>query len=47
MQKCQAQPTLIRVAAAVSATGAVPGARYAYSPATPEMLAKVARIEAV
>ena len=29
------------------ATGAVQGARYAYSPATPEMLAKVARIEAV
>ncbi len=34
-------------ASGILATGAVQGARYAYSPATPEMLAKVARIEAV
>jgi aryl-alcohol dehydrogenase-like predicted oxidoreductase len=31
----------------ILATGAVQGARYAYAPAAPEMLAKVARIEAV
>jgi len=30
----------------ILATGAVQGARYAYAPAAPEMLAKVARIEA-
>jgi D-threo-aldose 1-dehydrogenase len=34
-------------ASGILATGAVPGARYAYSPATPEMLTKVARVEAV
>jgi D-threo-aldose 1-dehydrogenase len=34
-------------ASGILATGAVQGARYAYAPATPEMLAKVARIEAV
>src|SRR5580704_1669953 len=34
-------------ASGILATGAVQGARYAYSPATPEMLTKVARIEAV
>ena len=31
----------------ILATGAVPGARYNYRPAPPEILAKVARIEAV
>src|ERR1700720_2135394 len=35
------------VASGILATGAVQGARYAYLPATPEMLAKVARIGAV
>src|SRR5580700_9332603 len=34
-------------ASGILATGAMQGARYAYSPATPEMLTKVARIEAV
>ncbi len=34
-------------ASGILATGAVQGARYAYAPATPEILAKVARIEAV
>jgi D-threo-aldose 1-dehydrogenase len=34
-------------ASGILATGAVQGARYAYAPATPEMLAKVARIAAV
>jgi D-threo-aldose 1-dehydrogenase len=34
-------------ASGILATGAVQGARYAYAPATPEMLANVARIEAV
>ena len=34
-------------ASGILATGAVQGARYAYSPAAPEMPAKVARIEAV
>src|SRR6202047_733373 len=34
-------------ASGILATGAVQGARYAYTPATPELLAKVARIEAV
>ena len=34
-------------ASGILATGTVQGARYAYSPATPEMLAEVARIEAV
>ena len=34
-------------ASGILATGAVQGARYAYAPATPEVLAKVARIEAV
>ena len=34
-------------ASGILATGAVQGARYAYAVATPEMLAKVARIEAV
>jgi D-threo-aldose 1-dehydrogenase len=34
-------------ASGILATGAVQGARYAYSPATVGMLAKVARIEAV
>ncbi len=31
----------------ILATGAVPGARYNYQPASPEMLARVARIEAI
>jgi D-threo-aldose 1-dehydrogenase len=31
----------------ILATGAVPGARYQYAPAPPEILAKVARLEAV
>ena len=31
----------------ILATGAVPGARYQYAPASPEILAKVARLEAV
>jgi D-threo-aldose 1-dehydrogenase len=34
-------------ASGILATGAVPGARYRYADATPEMLAKVKRIEAV
>jgi D-threo-aldose 1-dehydrogenase len=34
-------------ASGILATGAVQGARYAYAPAAPEILAKVARIEAV
>ena len=34
-------------ASGILATGAVQGAHYAYAPATPEMLANVARIEAV
>jgi D-threo-aldose 1-dehydrogenase len=34
-------------ASGILATGAVQGARYAYAPAAPEMLAKVAQIEAV
>jgi len=34
-------------ASGILATGAAQGARYAYAPATPEMLAKVVRIEAV
>ena len=34
-------------ASGILATGAVQGTRYTYSPATAEMLAKVARIEAV
>lgn len=34
-------------ASGILATGAVQGARYAYAPAAPEVLAKVARIEAV
>ena len=34
-------------ASGILATGAVQGARYAYAPATPEILAKVERIEAV
>ncbi len=33
-------------ASGILATGAVPDARYAYAPASPEMLARVARIEA-
>ena len=33
-------------ASGILATGAVPGAKYAYAEATPEMLARVARIEA-
>jgi D-threo-aldose 1-dehydrogenase len=31
----------------ILATGAVPGARYQYQPASPEMMARVARIEAI
>ena len=34
-------------ASGILATGAVPGARYAYAEASPEMLARVARIESV
>jgi D-threo-aldose 1-dehydrogenase len=34
-------------ASGILATGAVPGARYRYADATPEILAKVERIEAV
>jgi D-threo-aldose 1-dehydrogenase len=34
-------------ASGILATGAVQGARYAYAPASPEMMVKVARIEAV
>ena len=48
---CAATGSAVMVAApfntGILATGAVPGARFGYQPASPDILAKVARIEAV